>query len=706
MAGTRRYKKFKKKNDANQKDDRRGYVDLPRVNEDFVKFYKAQKIIPEEKWDEFLKVMRSDLPTAFRITGNSKNEAKMLLNIVQSQYFADLLSGEENTDHSEPLCLPWYPDNLGWQIELTRKDIRRSEKYFRIHNFLMAETATGNISRQETVSMIPPLLLDIKSHHKILDMCAAPGSKTAQIIEMLHSGKAIPSGFVVANDVDNSRCYMLVHQAKRLNSPSIIITNHDASILPNFIIKNGDKEETVLKYDRILCDVPCTGDGTLRKNPDIWQKWNAANGSNLHGVQFRILKRGVELLNIGGRIVYSTCSLNPVENEAVIHRLLNEAKGSVELIDVSEEIKGLIYDKGLSTWYPASKDLTVYTNFEEVDEKWHTQLRPQMFPPKPEDADKFHLDRCLRILPHHQNTGGFFVAVLKKINLLPWESDKSNVEETEVKSLVKSPPKKKRKIQGYKEDPYVFFTSEEEVWKSIKEFYGIQNLDPSCLLTRCLIGKKKNIYFTSPSIKDIVNHNQKKIKIINTGVKVFTRCGPKSSDCVFRLVNEGLNSIEEFITLRRISVPRKDLVLLLNTFNPHNPPLLENLSEETGKAVKELSEGSCLLVYNDDKIPLVMVGWRGKHSLRAYVSTQDAVHYLRILGEDVSNHDINKFKKNETDDPIKSLEMNNSKLEDGIVDDNEETNNEVEDSNNDVNTEVEECNDKVDVNPEGTNNGS
>lgn len=72
---------------------------------------------------------------------------------------------------------------------------------------------------------------------KILDMCAAPGSKTAQLIEFLHCsedelGAAIPQGIVVANDVDNRRCYMLTHQAKRLQSPSIIITNHDAAFMP------------------------------------------------------------------------------------------------------------------------------------------------------------------------------------------------------------------------------------------------------------------------------------------------------------------------------------------------------------------------------------------------------------------------------------------------------------------------------------------
>lgn len=73
---------------------------------------------------------------------------------------------------------------------------------------------------------------------QVLDMCAAPGSKTAQLIEFLHGSDddllaAIPEGIVVANDADNKRCYMLTHQAKRLQSPAIIITNHDAAFMPN-----------------------------------------------------------------------------------------------------------------------------------------------------------------------------------------------------------------------------------------------------------------------------------------------------------------------------------------------------------------------------------------------------------------------------------------------------------------------------------------
>jgi tRNA (cytosine34-C5)-methyltransferase len=111
-----------------------------------------------------------------------------------------------------------------------------------------------------------------------------------------------------------------------------------------------------------------------------------------------------------------------MENEAVIHRLLVEAKGSLELEEVSDKLPGLKYVPGLSHWVVMSRVLTAYATPEEVPEAMKHILRGSLFPPKPEDADKFHLERCLRILPHQQNTGGFFVSALKKVAPLPWEA--------------------------------------------------------------------------------------------------------------------------------------------------------------------------------------------------------------------------------------------------------------------------------------------
>ena len=196
---------------------------------------------------------------------------------------------------------------------------------------------------------------------------------------------------------------MLVHQAKRLQSPCVMITNHDASIMPNIKVSDPSNpdQKINLRFDRVLCDVPCSGDGTLRKNADIWPKWAASTGTNLHGVQSRILKRGLEQLAVGGRLVYSTCSLNPVEDEAVLQRILLDAGvENVIIEDASALVPGLRFTPGLNTWKIGVKGGLIYDKWEDVDEKVKNQIRPYMFPSK--DNDKMNLNRCMRVLPHQQ----------------------------------------------------------------------------------------------------------------------------------------------------------------------------------------------------------------------------------------------------------------------------------------------------------------
>jgi len=438
-------KKWGKKKGAGGQAPRRPrtngkYEVAVKENKNFETYYKAQKIVPEEEWDAFMSTLTDTLPVAFRITGLD-NQAKAFNKILEEQYFEPLKdvsalqasvvprvtngTTEEAPEEEEPIKalepkrLQWYPGQLAYQLNLSRKDIRRSEAYWRLHQCLISETGAGSISRQETVSMIPPLLMDIQPQHRVLDMCAAPGSKTAQLIEQLHSGgTAIPSGVVVANDADNKRCYLLTHQAKRLQSPAMMVTNHDAAFMPNFLYTKADGATGKLKFDRILCDVPCSGDGTLRKNCDIWTKWNPVNGANLHGLQLRIARRGLEMLSIGGRLVYSTCSMSPLENEAVLQRLLLEANGGVELVDVSQELPGLKTSPGLSHWTVMDKEMNVIPSAEDIPTNLTNIFSKHVFPAN----NKGHnLHRCLRLLPHAQDTGAFFVAVLKKTRPMPGE---------------------------------------------------------------------------------------------------------------------------------------------------------------------------------------------------------------------------------------------------------------------------------------------
>uniref|UniRef100_A0A8C2LF54 tRNA (cytosine(34)-C(5))-methyltransferase n=1 Tax=Cricetulus griseus TaxID=10029 RepID=A0A8C2LF54_CRIGR len=639
-----------------QADWEGGYPEIIKENKLFEHYYQELKIVPEGEWDQFMDSLREPLPATLRITGYKR-----------------------------------YPEELAWHTNLSRKILRKSPLLAKFHQFLVSETECGNISRQEAVSMIPPLLLNVEPHHKILDMCAAPGSKTTQLIEMLHADMSVPfpEGFVIANDVDNKRCYLLVHQAKRLSSPCIMVVNHDASSIPRLTVDvNGRKE--VLFYDRILCDVPCSGDGTMRKNIDVWKKWTTLNSLQLHGLQLRIATRGAEQLAEGGRMVYSTCSLNPVEDEAVIAALLEKSDGALELADVSAELPGLKWMPGVSQWKVMTRDGQWFADWDEVPQGRHTQIRPTMFPPKDlEKLQSMHLERCLRILPHHQNTGGFFVAVLVKKASMPWnkrqpkvqskssepretttsgpvgaternhgdhseldgqmttgagDSEATHTENTECNEkkdgVCGPPPSKKMKLFGFKEDPFVFIPEDDPLFPPIEKFYA---LDPSFprmnLLTRTTEGKKRQLYMVSKELRNVLLNNSEKMKVINTGIKVWCRNNSgEEFDCAFRLAQEGIYTLYPFINSRIITVSMEDVKTLLTQENP----FFRKLSSEAYSQVKDLAKGSVVLKYEPDssnpdalQCPIVLCGWRGKASIRTFVPKNERLHYLRMMGLEV-----------------------------------------------------------------------
>ncbi|PWN42549.1 S-adenosyl-L-methionine-dependent methyltransferase [Ceraceosorus guamensis] len=356
--------------------DRNQSGPIKMKNTNFEAYYLDQGILPPSEWPAFLQTLRSPLPTTFRIT-MGKATTSVISHQMQNEFLPFLQGIEwEGEPVQAPRRLDWYPDGLAWQIDVKKNVLRKNDQFKKLQGFLVHETAVGSISRQEAVSMVPPLFLDVQPHHVVLDMCAAPGSKTAQIIEALHSPtntgsteyNSFPPGIIVANDSDIKRAYMLVHQSSRLPSANLLVTNHDASLLPFVEVpwrsKHADTSGSagnitkMLKFDRVLADVPCSGDGTLRKNIGIWKDWQPNNAMGLHALQLRILLRGLQGLRPGGRLVYSTCSMNPVENEAVVSAALREygadpfsgKPGRLHIVDTSGYLPNLKRTKGLTTW--------------------------------------------------------------------------------------------------------------------------------------------------------------------------------------------------------------------------------------------------------------------------------------------------------------------------------------------------------------------
>ena len=202
--------------------------------------------------------------------------------------------------------------------------------------------------------------------------------------------------------------------------------NHDATLFPSIELpqdsnptKDGKSRGKWLKFDRILADVPCSGDGTCRKNPNIWKDWIPGNALGLYITQVRILVRSLQMLKVGGRVVYSTCSMNPIENEAVISSAIDRCGGlsKVDIIDCSDKLPNLKRNKGLKEWAIMDKEARIWRSWANVEdakaEKFQASLErfvPGMFPLEGD----LPLDRCIRVYPHQQDTGGFFITVLEK----------------------------------------------------------------------------------------------------------------------------------------------------------------------------------------------------------------------------------------------------------------------------------------------------
>jgi multisite-specific tRNA:(cytosine-C5)-methyltransferase len=128
-------------------------------------------------------------------------------------------------------------------------------------------------------------------------------------------------GFVVANDADHKRAYLLTHQINRMNTCNIMVTNHNAQDYPDLFFQPAQNPSGLdhrMMFDRVICDVPCSSDAAIRKIPQKWSSWSPRESQTLHPLQIRILQKGLEMLKVGGKLSYSTCSLNPIENEAVV----------------------------------------------------------------------------------------------------------------------------------------------------------------------------------------------------------------------------------------------------------------------------------------------------------------------------------------------------------------------------------------------------
>jgi NOL1/NOP2/sun family putative RNA methylase len=297
-------------------------------------FQRYREICPD--WPAFVASLEKPLPTTFWVNTRA----------ISSDALLDLM--------------PWPASSitpLSWRSDAFRvpEDWKPGKE---------PEYLAGFYHLQEEVSMIPPLLLDPQPGERILDLCAAPGNKTMQIALAMQN-----QGTVVGHDWNFNRLRILRSHSQRLGL-SIIST----SLGNGAHFKGADAF-----FDRVLVDVPCSCEGTVRKNPRIMYHQQEAGTLLYNGLQLAILQKAVNACRPGGRIVYSTCTFRPEENEAIIDLIL---KANPDLDVTPASLPGLVSSPGL----------TAFDN--------------QTFDPRVAGA--------LRIWPHQNDSGGFFICVLQK----------------------------------------------------------------------------------------------------------------------------------------------------------------------------------------------------------------------------------------------------------------------------------------------------
>lgn len=291
---------------------------------------KLEKLTKEK---EFFECLERPLPRAFRIN-TLKAERKLVLDNFQKYSIG-------------ARKVPWFPD----AFVTDSLDVGNTIEHF-----------MGHIYIQELTSMIPVLVLEPKPDSAVLDACAAPGSKTTQLAALMGN-----TGLIIANDISYMRTKALKFNMEKCGVLNTLITNKDARFF-----------DPGMEFDFVLLDAPCSSEGTIRKNPGAAQHWSEKKIFSHSNLQKQMIVRCFDLLRPGGRMVYSTCTFAPEENEEVVQYLLKKRGAKLEKI----ELKGFRFRAGIASW-----------GKEEFGKE---------------------IQRACRIWPQDNDTGGFFLAKISK----------------------------------------------------------------------------------------------------------------------------------------------------------------------------------------------------------------------------------------------------------------------------------------------------
>lgn len=309
---------------------------------------RLKSILPEAEHAAFFESMQTPLRKAIRV-----NTLKISVEAFQKMA----------TEMSWQLTpVPWCP--TGFWIDRESHAVPLGKHWMH---------AAGLFYIQEAASMLPPEMLlsagaeetEVESgsrNLKIIDMAAAPGSKTTQLAALTGN-----TGVIIANEPIIKRIKSLSHNLEQQGVATAVLTRKDGSAFAKYLPNT---------LDRILLDAPCTGEGTARKDKRALLKFSEDKIAEMAQLQYRLAVAAFHCLRPDGEMVYSTCTLGPEENESIVSRLLIEFGDKIELVPL-EGANGL------------------------------TEFRDEKYDPR--------VAGTRRLWPHREDCEGFFAAKLRKL---------------------------------------------------------------------------------------------------------------------------------------------------------------------------------------------------------------------------------------------------------------------------------------------------
>ncbi|KAL7719082.1 tRNA (Cytosine-5-)-methyltransferase [Entamoeba marina] len=407
----------------------------------------------------------------------------------------------------------------------------------------------SHLSRQELCSQLPVYIINqlLSSSSSILDICAAPGSKTFQLA-------ITPTYSIHANDVSAHRLRTLIHRLRPFSN--ISVTNCSATQVRGM-------------YDAVLCDAPCSGDGTMRKSKSIWSHWKLTDAIMAHSPQLTIATAALSHVKPGGILVYSTCALNPIEDEAVVAQLLRN-HSNLKLINIHEIWEG--GRKGLKTW-------------KSTTEKGPKSIQP------PNPTEDFNLDYTLRVLPQDINSGGFFVAL--------FTVNDSNLDD--IHNSIDN-------IHGISDDVGMYKRIDENdaVWDLLTSNLGLT-------VPREKVVKRKDGVVYALYDGDDLNY------VIHCGVRLFERRSHGTESTTYRLCSESLTTITTVLSEKQFYDVDEETLFLLE-----KSPI--KLNSFQSQKLNQISEGSMILRIKDSKSvfnDFLFPAWKGRETINHAISKDE-----------------------------------------------------------------------------------